>query len=104
MYAPNYLAVQPELWFLQNGVAAPYIFGAWGRGVHEWPFVQITVPLVRENKTIEAGSVGGGLRIDTAITGLPFQEVISVECAKSYSNIPYLRSGYRTNFSLALVL
>ena len=86
---------KPELWFLQNGVAAPYIFGAWGRGVREWPFI-------REIKTIEAESVGGGLRINTAITGLPFQEVISVEFAKSFSNIPYLRSGYRTNFSFAL--
>ena len=85
----------PELWFLQNGVAAPYIFGAWGRGVREWPFI-------REIKSIEAQSVGGGLRINTAITGLPFQEVISVEFAKSFSNIPYWRSGYRTNFSFAL--
>jgi len=94
---------KPELWFLQNGVAAPYIFGAWGRGVREWPFMQITVPFIRELKAIEAESVGGGIRINTAITGLPFQEVISVECAKSFSNIPYLRSGYRTNFSFALV-
>ena len=84
-----------DLWITQNAVAAPYVFGAWGGGVREWPYIS-------ELKRIEAESLGGGLRANTAITGLPFQESLNLEFAKDFSNIPFQRSGYRTNFSFVV--
>jgi hemolysin activation/secretion protein len=74
----------------------PYVFGAWGRGVREWPFY------LSEVGTVEGESYGGGLRAGAAITGLPFGETISVEFAKSHSNLPYRENGYRTNFSFVI--
>ncbi len=97
------VTVRSELsypWTVQNGVAVPYIFGAWGRGLHEW------WPYIGALKTIEAESLGGGLRTNTSVagelTGLPLSESFNVEFAKDFTNIPFKRSGYRTNFGFAV--
>ena len=74
---------------------SPYTFGAWGRGVHEWPFIG-------EPKNLQAESLGGGLRAGTALIGAPLGESVTLECAKDYSNIYYYRSGYRTTVSFSV--
>ena len=85
---------------IRNAVAVPYIFGAWGSGVHEWPLYS---PLyVVEVKTIGAESLGGGIRADTNIANWPFSESLALEFAKDFSNIPFKSSGYRTNFSFVV--
>lgn len=73
----------------------PYTFGAWGRGVHEWPFIG-------EPKNLQAESLGGGLRAGTALLGAPLGKSFTIECAKDYSNIYYYRSGYRTTVSFSV--
>jgi hemolysin activation/secretion protein len=85
---------------IQNAVTVPYIFGAWGTGVHEWPFYNPFY--VAEVKTIGAESLGGGIRADINILAAPFSESLAIECAKEFSNIPFRSSGYRTNFSFAV--
>lgn len=80
--------------FGQSNVS-PYIFGAWGRGVREWPFLG-------EVKWVEAESFGAGLRAGAAITGLPFEQALNLEFAKSVSNLPFRRSGYRTNLTFVV--
>jgi hemolysin activation/secretion protein len=70
--------------------ASPYLFGAWGLGVREWPYIG-------EIGRVEAESFGAGLRATTAITGLPFGEAFSIEFARSSSNLLYRPNGYRTN-------
>lgn len=80
-----------DLGFGQSGVA-PYVFGAWGLGVREWPFIG-------EIRRVEAESFGAGLRAETAITGLPFGEALSLEFAKSNSNLLFRPNGYRTNLT-----
>jgi hemolysin activation/secretion protein len=80
-----------NLGFVQGNVS-PYIFGAWGRGVREWPFIG-------EVKWVEAETFGAGLRTGTAITGLPAGQSLSVEFARGLSNLPFRQQEYRTNFT-----
>jgi hemolysin activation/secretion protein/opacity protein-like surface antigen len=75
----------------QNFVA-PYVFYAWGRGAHEWPFTS-------EFATLRAESFGGGFRADTQLTSSPYGETWALEFARSYSNIPFREESFRTNFS-----
>lgn len=81
-----------DLYGWQN-LIAPYVFYAWGRGAHEWPFVS-------EFATLRAESFGGGFRADTQLTGSPYGETWALEFARSYSNIPFREESFRTNFSL----
>jgi hemolysin activation/secretion protein len=74
---------------------SPYIFGAWGGGVREWPFVG-------EVKHVEAESFGGGLRTGSSLIDFPLGGAFNIEFAKSYSNLPFRRSGYRTNVSFVI--
>jgi hemolysin activation/secretion protein len=60
-----------SFWNIQANLI-PYLFGAWGRGA-------LDGPQASNNGTIQAESVGGGLRADTNITGAPFGESLSVE-------------------------
>ncbi len=69
---------------------SPYIFGAYGAGVHERPYII-------ERKHIWAETFGGGLRADTNFTGTPFGELLSLEFGRDYSNLFFRASGYRTN-------
>jgi opacity protein-like surface antigen/hemolysin activation/secretion protein len=78
-----------------NATVAPYVFGAWGRGVHERAFPG-------EPKNVRAETFGGGLRADTSITGAPFGESLSFEIGKDFSNIPFRESGYRANVSFSV--
>ncbi len=75
------------------GVISPYAFFAWGRGVHQ-------VPYPGERPSFWADTYGGGLRANTAITGAPFGETFTLEFGKSFSNILFRESGFRTNFAL----
>lgn len=88
--------------FVQGNIS-PYIFGAWGRGVREWPFFGVA-PFwgLGEVKWVEAESFGVGLRTGAVIDGLPLAEGLNVEFAKSISNLPFRRSGYRTNLTFIL--
>ena len=73
----------------------PYIFGAWGRGVHEWPFPG-------EPHEFWVETFGGGLRANTALTGAPFGELLALEFGKDLSNIPWRENGYRTNLTFVV--
>ena len=73
----------------------PYIFGAWGRGVHEWPFVG-------EPHEFWVETFGGGLRANTSLTGAPFGESLALEFGKDFSNIPWRENGYRTNLTFVI--
>ncbi len=83
------------------GVATPYLFASWGRGVHESLF-PIVAPFWYEQRAIQAEAVGGGAHADVALFGGPFQESLHIEFAKSFSNIPYMGSGYRTNLNYVM--
>lgn len=76
-----------------GGAVAPYLFGAWGRGVHEWPGFPF------EPKRLRVETFGAGIRADTSITGSPFGESASIEFGKDFSNIPFRENGYRLNFA-----
>ena len=78
-----------ELLGTQN-IVAPYVFYAWGRGVHEWAFES-------EIKRVRAETVGLGFRADTNITGAPYGKSLSLEFGKSTSNVPFREVAYRTN-------
>ena len=80
-----------ELLGTQN-VVSPYVFYAWGRGVHEWAFTG-------EFKRIRAETVGLGFRADTNITGSPYGKSLALEFGKSFSNLPFREVEYRTNVS-----
>lgn len=80
-----------ELLGAQNYLA-PYVFYAWGRGAHEWPFVS-------EFSTIRAETFGGGVRADTQLTGSPYGESLAIEFARSYSNLLFREDSFRTNVS-----
>ncbi|PPD46110.1 MAG: hypothetical protein CTY15_01655 [Methylocystis sp.] len=73
-----------------NSIVSPYVFGAWGAGVRERPFIV-------ERKRIWAETFGGGLRADTNFTGTPFGESLSIEFGRDYSNLLFRPNGYRTN-------
>ncbi|WP_424363299.1 outer membrane beta-barrel protein [Methylocystis parvus] len=73
-----------------NHLIAPYIFGAWGSGVHE------NVP-VGFHRQLWASTFGGGVRTDTNFTGSPWGESLALEFGRDFSNIPFRESGYRTN-------
>lgn len=74
-------------------VVVPYVFAAEGRGIVEQPRL-----LIEPKSFIRAESLGGGLRAGASLFGAPFQEQLSLEFAKTFSNVPFLGSGYRTNF------
>ena len=76
-----------------NNYVAPYLFGAWGRGVHEWEVFPF------EPKRVRVETFGAGIRADTSFTGLPFGESVGLEFGKDFSNIPFRESGYRVNFT-----
>jgi hemolysin activation/secretion protein/opacity protein-like surface antigen len=78
-----------------NHVVAPYIFGAWGSGVHE-----NRAP--GQLRNIWAETFGGGLRTDTNFTDTPFGESLAIEFGRDFSNIPFRETGYRTNVSYAM--
>jgi len=70
----------------------PYAFYAWGLGTFERPYPG-------QFKEVRGESIGGGVRMDAAITGTPFGESINVEFAKDFSNNWMHPHGYRTNFA-----
>lgn len=70
----------------------PYAFYAWGLGTFERPYAS-------QFKEVRGESIGGGVRMDAAITGTPFGESINVEFAKDFSNDWLHPEGYRTNFA-----
>jgi hemolysin activation/secretion protein/opacity protein-like surface antigen len=74
---------------------SPYVFAAAGRGVLEQPYFEL--PYFLGTRVISAESLGGGVRGSASLFGAPFQEQLSLEFAKSFSNVPFQRSGYRTN-------
>ena len=73
-----------------EAVVEPYIFGAWGRGVHEWPYIG-------EQHRFWVETFGGGLRTNTSLTGAPFGESLALEFGKDFSNLLWKQNGYRTN-------
>lgn len=78
-----------------NHMIAPYIFGAWGSGVHE-------NRLPGQFRNLWAETFGGGIRTDTNFTGTPYGESLSVEFGRDLSNIPFRETGYRTNVNYAM--
>lgn len=78
-----------------NHIISPYIFGAWGSGVHE-------NLLPGQFRNLRAETFGGGLRTDTNFTDTPYGESLAIEFGRDLSNIPFRQTGYRTNVSYAM--
>ncbi len=69
---------------------APYIFGAGGWG-------QLAMPTVVQQKSIDAGSAGIGIRTDANAMGTPWDGTLALEWAAKFSDAPAEREGYRIN-------
>lgn len=72
------------------GSASPYVFAAGGRGA-------LAQPTAVEQKVIDGGSAGVGVRADGEVIGMPVGTTIAVELARGFSDARNIKDGYRTN-------
>ena len=74
---------------------SPYVFGEAGAG-------QIFQPTFGQQGTIDASSIGVGVRTGLDVVGAPANGTFSIELARGFSNVPGEGQVYRCNFAVGL--